>query len=542
MTPFMIITLKTSLALGIFYLLYHYLLSRDKLFRRNRFYLLASSILSFVFPWISIPVFEPHAQVLSFAYIANSNTLSNPLNKNDFSSLPWEQIVTNLYIIGISAFLLKTIISYFKVFQIIRKATNKSCERFRIVTTPKTLPPFSFLSWIVIPSHINHDHPSYEKMVQHELIHCRQYHSLDLFIGELLISLQWFNPFAWLLRKSISENLEYLVDEEMLRAGTNAKAYQYSLLSLTMAGSMPAVTNNFNTNLLKKRIVMMNKRKLPNSYLFHSLLIPVSLVLVFVLTASFRTRVEPVYISGEKKITNQEKALNNGIIPVEKIKSVQKPGKMEIRQAEPARSAAISDISSGESKDMFLRYIAQNIKYPRVAAENNISGIVKVLVTFKEGNIQVKEFTKESGITELEEVVVVGYGMNNKKQNKEVSGSETDFLRKEVERVIKEYKDVPKDFIGKTFAVSIKFKIHGTDVVENTEVISENVKVLIKVSAATADKEPIYILNNEKIISKAEMESIDLNTIETVQVVKADKVEHKQLGVINGSVMMINTK
>lgn len=542
MTPFMIITLKTSLALGIFYLLYHYLLSRDKLFRRNRFYLLASSILSFVFPWISIPVFEAHSQVLSFAYIANSNSLSHPLYKNDFSSLPWDQIVTNLYIIGISAFLLKTIISYLKVFQIIRQATNKSCDRFRIVTTPRTLPPFSFLSWIVIPSHINHDHPSYEKMVQHELIHCRQYHSLDLFIGELLISLQWFNPFAWLLRKSISENLEYLVDEEMLRAGTNAKAYQYSLLSLTMVGSMPAVTNNFNTNLLKKRIVMMNKRKLPNRYLFHSLLIPISLVLVFVLTVSFRAQVEPEYISGEKKITNQEKVLNDGIIPVEKTNSTPKGGKLETNQDEPARSAAISDISSGESKDMFLRYIAQNIKYPRVAAENNISGIVKVLVTFTEGNIQVKEFTKEPGITELEEVVVVGYGMNNKNQKMEESGSETDFLRKEVERVIQNYKDIPKDFIGKTFAVSIKFKIQGKDVVENIEFINEDVTVLMKASDATANKEPIYILDNEKIIGKAEMEAIDLNTIESVQVIKADKVEHKQLGVINGSVVIINTK
>jgi beta-lactamase regulating signal transducer with metallopeptidase domain len=436
----MIITVKTSLALGSFYLLYRYLLSKDKLFRRNRFYLLTSSILSFVFPLISIPLIEANSHVLSFAYIANSNTLNNPQSNNDLSAFTWEQILTNLYIIGISVFLLKTIFSYFKVFQIIRQATYKPCDKYKTVTTPRTLPPFSFFRWIVIPSYINHNHPSYEKLVQHELIHCRQYHSVDLFIGELLIALQWFNPFAWLLRKSISENLEYLVDEEMLIAGTNAKDYQYSLLSLTMAGSMPAITNNFNTNLLKKRIVMMNKRKFSNRYLFHNLLIPVSLMLTLGLTASFRMQVKPEHFSGEKKIKTPVKSWNNG-------------------QSEPTRSAIISEISSAENKDLFLRYIAQNIKYPRVAIENNISGLVKVLVTFKEGNIQVKEFAKEPGIIELEDVIVVGYGIKDKKQNKEVSSSETDLLRKEVDRVIQNFQDIPKDFNGKTFAVSVKFKL-----------------------------------------------------------------------------------
>lgn len=528
MIPFMILTLKTSLALAVFYLLYRYLLSGDKLFRRNRFYLLASSILPFVFPWITIPVIEAPSQFFSFAYITGSTTLSEPLSKNDFSSFPWEQIVSNMYIIGISVFFLKTLLSYFKVLQIIRHATCKSYDRFRIATTAKAYPPFSFFRWIVVPSHINHDHPSYEKMVQHELIHCRQYHSLDLFIGELLVSLQWFNPFAWLLRKSISENLEYLVDEEMLKAGTNAKAYQYSLLSLTMVGPKPAVTNNFNTNLLKKRIVMMNKRKLSNRHLFHSLLIPVGLVLAFVLTASFRAQVQP------EKIIDQAKTLNKSTIPVE--------NKLETNQTEPVRSAAISDISSADGKDMFLQYITRNIKYPKVAAENNISGIVKVLVTFKEGNVLVKEFTKEPGITELEEVVVVGYGMNDTKQNKEVSGSETDLLRKEVERVIQDYKDVPKDFIGKTYAVSVKFRIQGTDVAENSEVINENVTIRIRATDGTANKEPVYILNNEKIISKAEMEALEVNTIESVEVIKAEKVEHKKLGVINSSVVIINTK
>ena len=200
MTNLLIIIWKVSLALAVFYIFYWLFLSKDKNFRRNRFYLLGASILSFVLPWITIPVIQARSQFLSIAYIANGSQIDNQLVYNEVSTFTWPQLLTILYITGISFSILKATLSYFNVYRIIRNALHIPLEKFKIVVTPLKLSPFSFFKWIVIPSHIHTSHPSYEKMVQHELVHCRQYHSVDLFIGELLVAFQWFNPFAWLIR------------------------------------------------------------------------------------------------------------------------------------------------------------------------------------------------------------------------------------------------------------------------------------------------------------------------------------------------------
>jgi hypothetical protein len=60
--------------------------------------------------------------------------------------------------------------------------------------------------------------------------------------------------------------------------------------------------------------------------------------------------------------------------------------------------------------------------------------------------------------------------------------------------------------------------------------------------AEPSNDEPTVILNDEKIITKEEMQKIDANSIESVRVIKAKKLEHKKLGVINGSVIIITLK
>lgn len=523
MTPFLIITGKTAIALAVFYLFFHFVLSKDKLFFRNRLYLLSVSILSFVLPWIVIPVIETETQFFSFAYVVNDNQVGQQVVITGVSEFPWGQLLLYLYFVGIVTLLVKTLLSYFQVFQIIRKALPISSDKLKIVASTQDLPPFSFFMWIVIPSHINHNHPSYEKMVQHEMVHCRQFHSVDLLIGELLLSLQWFNPFAWFLRKSISENLEFLVDEEMLKAGTNVKDYQYSLLSFSMVGLKPAVANNFNTNLLKKRIVMMNKRKYPKNQLVHNILIPVCCMVVIIFTASF-----------EKQVKASE--LVNS--PVENVDT----------KSEAVKNYEV-EVSNGE--DVFLKFLMQNIKYPKSAAEKLVFGKVKAVVTFSSQGAEVS-FTKTDGLKEMKEVVVVGYPPKGVivRRVEDISPGIED-LQNEVDRVVKTFKIVPTDLIGKTFILPVKFKLEGVD----AEVIGygnstgksgldENV-VIIEAAGQNVNgerDEPYFILDNEKIISKSEMEGIDPNTIKSVSVIKAKKIEHKKLGKIDGSIVIIKTK
>ena len=51
-----------------------------------------------------------------------------------------------------------------------------------------------------------------QEILIHEQCHVEQKHSIDVMLSELFTILCWFNPFAWLLKREIRLNLEYLAD------------------------------------------------------------------------------------------------------------------------------------------------------------------------------------------------------------------------------------------------------------------------------------------------------------------------------------------
>jgi len=54
----------------------------------------------------------------------------------------------------------------------------------------------------------------YDKVLLHEQAHAQQLHSLDLVLAELFAVFQFFNPFAWQLKKSLAETHEYYADAQ----------------------------------------------------------------------------------------------------------------------------------------------------------------------------------------------------------------------------------------------------------------------------------------------------------------------------------------
>jgi hypothetical protein len=92
--------------------------------------------------------------------------------------------------------------------------------------------------------------------------------------------MNWFNPFSWLIKKAICENLEFIADNEVIRSGVNKKSYQYLLIKVT--GTIASgITNYFNFSSMKSRIKMMNKARSKKRHLFKFILwIPIILLLL----------------------------------------------------------------------------------------------------------------------------------------------------------------------------------------------------------------------------------------------------------------------
>ncbi|NNU32999.1 hypothetical protein HK413_00120 [Mucilaginibacter sp. S1162] len=90
------------------------------------------------------------------------------------------------------------------------------------------------------------------------------------------------------MKKAVRENIEFITDRKILQAGADTKAYQYSLLNVSIAATTSAgITNHFNFSTLKKRIKMMNaKRSSKVNLTRYAFLVPVVLVGLCVFSAS----------------------------------------------------------------------------------------------------------------------------------------------------------------------------------------------------------------------------------------------------------------
>lgn len=288
MENFLIYIAKSALAAGAFYLLYLALFQHQKQFVFNRIYLPVSLALSFIIPLITFTsvryIHIPAAPVEtnSFAYLAEP-TMTQPLAPA--FEMEWFHYLMGLYALGILGFLCYLILGHFKAFSIIKKSRLQKLFNVNVNVTNKDVHPFSFFDKIVL-SDRTLDNPHLGMIVLHEEIHVREKHTLDILFAEILFLLQWFNPFAWLLKDAIKNNLEYKTDHQVVKT-IDPQQYQLAMVGLAHKEGIAPFLTALNGSQLKNRIVMM-KKKTRNKYaLLKQLLV---LPLLAVLTMSLANK------------------------------------------------------------------------------------------------------------------------------------------------------------------------------------------------------------------------------------------------------------
>jgi hypothetical protein len=79
---------------------------------------------------------------------------------------------------------------------------------------------------------------------------------------EVLKVINWFNPFVYLLQRSIKTVHEYIADEQTAAYERDALTYSSFLLNNAYGIQGSTIAHSFfNYNLLKKRIIMLNKNR-----------------------------------------------------------------------------------------------------------------------------------------------------------------------------------------------------------------------------------------------------------------------------------------
>lgn len=262
------ILVESGISLCILTCLYLLFLRKETFFLLNRIYLMVSVVFSLLLPFINFPV---TGKISSFMLGEVTVTANYPnllqtvtVYGTRITGVLEEAVSTfgfikYTYLVGVLLFSLLLIYRLVQIGMLFLKNEHIRKEHLIIVKTDLDITPFSFFNLLFISKNDEH-RAGMKEMLAHEMEHVTQGHSIDVIVMELVTILQWYNPFVWLLKRSLRENHEFLADHGALKPGTSSAAYRLLLLNATI-GQQPVLANNFNYSLIKNRIQMITRIK-----------------------------------------------------------------------------------------------------------------------------------------------------------------------------------------------------------------------------------------------------------------------------------------
>ena len=192
---FLLYVLKLSLLSGIF-VGYYWLALRNKRFHYfNRFYLLASIVLSLLVPilrfdWITNekPVFMGSGESIDLR-MSSTNQVTSQIGIGEISFI---------FILVISCILIATIgYNIYKIYRIKQQSQITKLEGFDLMYTDEDAAPFSFLDNLFWKKSISIEDEGGKQIFKHELTHIKQKHTWDRLFAQLSCSIFWMNPFIF---------------------------------------------------------------------------------------------------------------------------------------------------------------------------------------------------------------------------------------------------------------------------------------------------------------------------------------------------------
>lgn len=395
--------MSVAIILAIEYIVYKCLLANATFYRFNRGVLLACyaiALLAIPAGNLSGGLFTTHIDSQSSIIIEemsmNSRVAEFMSRHPKYAEMNIWLAIPLIYFAGVLVTTALTVYSYIRMAKIIRNGEKRATADATIVVANTTVSPFSWGRYLVV-SPVDADN---RLIIEHELIHIRNRHSLDLIFAQLFIIFNWFNPVAWLMRRELSAVHEYDVDRRILNSGVKASDYQMLLIRKTVGPGFQSIANSLNHSQLKNRLTMMLKSKSKSArYLCAAALLPAALLAAamtdFPAVASTIRNVAAV--SYDKVSEISAPAQETAALPAESAATETVSDK-----SEPVTSAEVMPHYPGGERAM-LQALMSELKYPEAPFKEGIGGytVVNFTVT-KNGTIENVKILKSSGNKELD--------------------------------------------------------------------------------------------------------------------------------------------
>ncbi len=280
---------KSAVILTILYGFYKLVLENESMHVFKRFYLLGSLPVAFLIPLVT---FTSYVEVpVSSAPVFIGNSLTMPMAAPEVSVNLWPYVIWGLYALGMVFFSIKFGKNLNQLISKIRNNPRFTRDSIHHILLKTPVIPHTFLNYVFLNKQKFESREIPDEVIQHEHVHAKQKHSIDILAVELLQIVFWFNPLLYSMKRSIKLNHEFLADRAVLNQGVDPIAYQKLLLAFSSHAITPALANSINYSFIKKRFTVMKKQTSTKTIWLRSILI---LPLLALLVYGFSTKKDVV--------------------------------------------------------------------------------------------------------------------------------------------------------------------------------------------------------------------------------------------------------
>ncbi len=291
--------LKVIVIQAICYGVYSAFFAQTKYHAANRFFLLIAFFGAF-----SIPFIKTQKPDLPAQWADSSITVWVEDSQEFWQLVPKTEQIGHLLDFGlllqiiyltVAMWLLVKSIFYLLFIQKLKKQSEYVTKNwFKLFKTNRSH-AFSFFKDVFMPQQV-FGTEAFSQILDHECEHARQMHSVDRLLMDLMISLFWFNPFIYWYRNALIQIHEYQADEAAAKRAGDLIDYQETLFAQLQSPISHGLVSHFNFSLIKKRIVMINKRKNKLEAWKYIVILPLLASVIFAFTS--KEMVKPIESAG----------------------------------------------------------------------------------------------------------------------------------------------------------------------------------------------------------------------------------------------------
>ncbi len=245
---------------------YYYVALRNKVFHQwNRFYLLLAVLLSLLVPLFQFTIFhtpdeaEQGAIKLLHAVQSPQQPVIISSSQNYFYLL---SSLSYLYAFISFIFLCALLFSLVRIAQLIEQHHKQELQNIYFINTEVKGTPFSFFRYIFWNSAIDINSHSGKQIFKHELVHVREWHTLDKLFMQTVLIFFWYNPLFWIIRFELRMIHEFIADKKAVQH-QDASELATIILQTAYPKNFAQIINPFFQQSIKRRLVMLTNIENP---------------------------------------------------------------------------------------------------------------------------------------------------------------------------------------------------------------------------------------------------------------------------------------